>query len=171
MNTNVSIVAIVEDDPIQLDAIAQVISDFEIETQTFLEVPDTETVALLPQPDVVLLDIHLHESGGTESAELAHRVWPGVPKVVYTGDNRESTRIACLASGCDDVLVKGALETDIDLIVRTLRESFVRRQGQLACNSGNAVASARLALESARLVRPTIQRLLELSPIVLPKEA
>lgn len=170
MKMSPNILAIVEDDPLQLDILAEAMSNLGLETQSFMYVPSVEEVASLPQPDVVLLDIHLRDSSGRDTAVLAHTAWPGIPKVVYTGDDSASTRLSCLAEGCDEVVIKGSANSDIDRLYRILRESYIRRQGQLAYNCGNAVASARLALESARQVRPTLQRLLELAPLVLPKE-
>jgi DNA-binding NarL/FixJ family response regulator len=56
--------------------------------------------------DIVLLDLGLPESSGPESYAWVREVAPKTPVVVLTGDSRDQTELAILASGVEGYLVK-----------------------------------------------------------------
>ncbi len=56
--------------------------------------------------DVVLLDLGLPESSGAESYAWVREIAPEIPVVVLTGDQRQETEAAVIASGADGYLVK-----------------------------------------------------------------
>jgi DNA-binding NarL/FixJ family response regulator len=56
--------------------------------------------------DVVLLDLGLPDSSGTESYAWVHEVSPKVPVVVLTGDKNQETEMAVTGGGAEGYLVK-----------------------------------------------------------------
>lgn len=57
-------------------------------------------------PDVLLLDLHLENIGGTAVVERARSIWPSVPIIVLTGQPRGGHVVDVYAAGADDYLYK-----------------------------------------------------------------
>lgn len=160
------VVAVVEDDPLQLDAVQQLLEHEGLDAVTYLEVPSVDSVARLRMPDVVLLDAHLADTSGADTVRAALDAWPGVPVVIWTGDDSPGLRSSCLAAGCDDVVVKGSIGDE--RLIQRIHDAHARRLGHQARCSSDAVASARLAVQAARAVRPTLEEMLRIGPLVRP---
>ncbi len=75
--------------------------------------------------DVMLLDLSLPDSQGTETVESAHRRVPSLPIVVMTGLDSEGAGIEALRQGAQDYLVKG--KTDARSLVRAMQYAIQRR--------------------------------------------
>lgn len=110
LSTNARRVLIVEDDPVQRDAVAQLLASGEVETvgvgtaAECLELLRTETF------DCMVLDLTLPDSSGftlleTLHAEGAHS-FP--PVIVYTGHDLSSDDEQRLRRYSDSIIVKGA---------------------------------------------------------------
>ncbi len=81
--------------------------------------------------DMILLDLGLPDSRGTESViELQTHV-PHVPIVVLSGLDDENTAITAMQKGVQDYLIKG--QVDSTLLMRSIRYAFERKkaEGQL----------------------------------------
>jgi signal transduction histidine kinase len=76
--------------------------------------------------DVVLLDLGLPDSEGTEGVCKLHTLYPQLPLVVLTGTDDEAIAMNALHCGADDYLVKG--EADPKVLARMLRYAVERRQ-------------------------------------------
>tara|TARA_R100000149_G_scaffold62262_1_gene32225 strand:- start:451 stop:957 length:507 start_codon:yes stop_codon:yes gene_type:complete len=157
---NIRTVAIVEDDALLLKAVERYFDRKSIEVLAFEHMPTAEQVAGQSTPDVIILDAHLHEGSGVELVEQVRKLWPGVPIVIWTGDGSKDLRTDCLAAGCDEVVIKGS--AGYSLLSDTVFDAYVRRQGWLSRNAGDAVAAAKLAVDAARDARPSLQRLLSM---------
>lgn len=74
--------------------------------------------------DVILLDLHLHDSRGLDTVVGARDGARGVPIVVLTSLDDEDVGVKAVQAGAQDYLVKGQLETP--LLVRALRYAIER---------------------------------------------
>ncbi|HXP96648.1 MAG TPA: diguanylate cyclase [Telmatospirillum sp.] len=85
-----------------------------------------QAVALSPVHafDVVLTDLGLPDSFGTETVDAILAAWPGTPVVVLTGLSDRRTGTMAVQRGCQDYLVKGF--ADAALLQRTLRYAIER---------------------------------------------
>jgi CheY-like chemotaxis protein len=82
---------------------------------------------MLAPPDVLLVDLNLPDSTGIGTVESLRTAHPRIPLVVVTGD-RLAARDAIVA-GADDVVLKDALETDLERAVVHSRQRAVGRSG------------------------------------------
>jgi PAS domain S-box-containing protein len=80
--------------------------------------------------DVVLLDLSLPDSHGTETAATLRRSAPHVPIVVLTGVEDEEAALDALEKGAQDCLVKGKF--DAPLLARTIRYAIQRKLAEEA---------------------------------------
>jgi PAS domain S-box-containing protein len=78
--------------------------------------------------DMILLDLGLPDSRGTESViELQTHV-PQVPIVVLSGLDDENTAITAMQKGVQDYLIKG--QVDSTLLMRSIRYAFERKKAE-----------------------------------------
>lgn len=95
--------------------------------------------------DLVLLDLTLPDSSGTDSVKRTRKQLPGVPIVVLTGYDCDTLAAEALQEGADDYIVKGSM--DAQHLLRSLRYAVERDH-------------ARKALESSRhFLRSTLDAL------------
>lgn len=80
--------------------------------------------------DVVLLDLTLPDSRGLETFLVMQARSGGVPIVVLTGLDDESTAVRCVQAGAEDYLVKG--QVDDHVLVRSIRYAIERSRRRLA---------------------------------------
>ncbi|WP_135303647.1 ATP-binding response regulator [Haloarcula amylovorans] len=76
--------------------------------------------------DVVLLDLHIEDSGGMETLEGTLAASHSVPVVVLTGVDDTSVGAAAIRAGAQDYLVKD--EVTRDLLERTIRYAIQRHE-------------------------------------------
>ena len=91
--------------------------------------------------DVVLLDLGLPDSSGTDTLEELRRRQPEVPVVVLTGLDDELTGTRALQLGAQDFLVKGQIPAS--MLGRSLRYAIERHHSALALRQSQARELAR----------------------------
>jgi signal transduction histidine kinase len=99
--------------------------------------------------EIILLDLNLPDSRGTETVQKIFNAAPNVPIVVLTGLDDENAGLEAIRSGAEDYLVKGdGLEYTL---VRTIRYAIERKKAKAS------VIEAKNELEriNARLVKAT----------------
>ena len=92
--------------------------------------------------DVVLLDLSLPDSHGTETAATLRRSAPHVPIVVLTGVEDEEAVLDALEKGAQDCLVKGKF--DAPLLARTIRYAIQRKLAEEAIKHSLSLLQAML---------------------------
>jgi len=78
--------------------------------------------------DVVLLDLGLPDSRGTESVIELQRRAPHVPIIVLSGLDDEKTATSAVQKGVQDYLIKG--QVDSILLVRSIRYALERKRAE-----------------------------------------
>lgn len=76
--------------------------------------------------DVILLDLSLPDSQGTETLIKTHAAAHGIPIVVMTGVDDEELGLRLIQAGAQDYLVKG--QTTASLLARTLKYAVGRKR-------------------------------------------
>ena len=76
--------------------------------------------------DVVLVDLGLPDGGGLRTFERAHAQAPGVPVIVFTGDDNDEIAVEAVRMGAQDYLVKGAVNGT--LLGRAIRYAIERQK-------------------------------------------
>lgn len=84
----------------------------------------------LKQPDVVLLDLNLPDSHGTETIRKMIRTVPNVPVLVLTGQDDEELALRAVKEGAQDYLFKS--ELDQGYLVRAIKYAIERQSLLLA---------------------------------------
>nr|WP_245547166.1 SpoIIE family protein phosphatase [Nocardia brevicatena] len=144
-------VLLVEDDPGDALLVEELVADaapgLRLEwVRTLAEAGDRLRVET---PDCVLLDLHLPDVQGLEAVARIREHNDQVAVVVMTGLDQERTGLAALASGAQDYLVKGRVESE--LFARAVRYAIQRKQVERT--SAALQASQMRAQENARLER------------------
>jgi signal transduction histidine kinase len=93
---------------------------------TWVQRLDEALACLAQEPfEVLLLDLSLPDSSGTETFRRAREAAPHLPIVVMTGDGDERVGLAAVQEGIQDYLVKG--ELDGTQVVRSIRYAIERK--------------------------------------------
>ena len=99
--------------------------------------------------EIILLDLNLPDSRGTETVQKIFEVAPGTPIVVLTGFDDEDAGLEAVRNGAEDYLVKGdGLEATL---VRTIRYAIERKKA----NASLVEAKQELEQINARLIKAT----------------
>jgi signal transduction histidine kinase len=99
--------------------------------------------------NIILLDLNLPDSRGTETVQKVFEAAPDVPIVVLTGLDDENAGLDAIRSGAEDYLVKGdGLEYTL---IRTIRYAIERKKSE------SSILEAKQELEriNARLLKAT----------------
>jgi serine phosphatase RsbU (regulator of sigma subunit) len=119
-----------------------------------------EALVEAKRADCVLLDLGLPDTSGTEGIALLLEAAEHLAVVVLTGADSEAMGAAALASGAQDYLVKGRV--DSDSLARSIRYALERRR---ATDSTRRLADAeRRRRENARMERALLRPPLLRSP-------
>ncbi|HSD09600.1 MAG TPA: ATP-binding protein, partial [Candidatus Binatia bacterium] len=92
--------------------------------------------------DVVLVDLSLPDSHGTETVATLRRSAPHVPIVALASLDDEETAVGALEEGAKDYLVKGAF--DAPLLTRTIRYAIQRKLAEEATDHSLSLLQATL---------------------------
>jgi signal transduction histidine kinase/HPt (histidine-containing phosphotransfer) domain-containing protein len=97
--------------------------------------------------DLVLLDLSLPDSVGSETIAHLHREAPRIPILALTAFNNQDIMGLAVKDGAEDYLVKGTFRTDI--LVRAILYAIDRKRArsELELARDSAVESARLRAE------------------------
>jgi diguanylate cyclase (GGDEF)-like protein/PAS domain S-box-containing protein len=79
--------------------------------------------------DAILLDLGLSDSDGIDAVRVLRAKFPDVAIIVLTGRDEEALGLAALASGAQDMLVKGSFEADV--LARSLHYAIERHRLQI----------------------------------------
>lgn len=101
------------------------------------------------RPDCVLLDLHLPDAGGVDALDRLSKLDPALPIVVLTGLNDEHFGVSAVASGAQDYLVKGRVDSEI--LRRAVLYAIERKRAEIT--AVDLHASRMRAQENARLER------------------
>jgi serine phosphatase RsbU (regulator of sigma subunit) len=155
-------VLLVEDDPADALLVEELIADaaVDIEFAWTPSISDAEREMVRSRPDCVLLDLNLPDAGGIDALARISKSNPAIPIVVLTGLNDEHFGISAVASGAQDYLVKGRV--DSETLRRSLLYAIERKRAELTAVQLHA--SQLRAGENARL-----ERGLQASPLLLDK--
>ncbi|ORB11190.1 fused response regulator/phosphatase [Mycobacterium noviomagense] len=110
---------------------------------------DAERELAFARPDCVLLDLHLPDADGIFALKRVAEHDPTLPIIVLTGLNDEHFGVSALASGAQDYLVKGRV--DSETLRRAVLYAIERKRAELTAVELHA--SQLRARENARLER------------------
>ena len=125
-------VLLIDDDPIQVQAIQNLLSAAGIqrfELNGAGSLPEGLERLAAGGVDGVLLDLGLPDSSGVETFTRLHGQFPGLPVVVLTSLEDEELGLELVQAGAQDYLVKGKVSSL--LLCRTLRYAIERKQAAL----------------------------------------
>ena len=111
----------------------------------------TEAMEKLAVPgfDIVLLDLNLPDSRGTETVQKVSQLVPDVPIVVLTGLDDEDAGLEAISGGAEDYLVKGSgLEYTL---TKTIRYAIARKKSEANLRE----TKQQLELMNAKLIKVT----------------
>jgi signal transduction histidine kinase len=80
------------------------------------------------QPDVILTDLTLPDSGGLDTVRAMARVSGSVPVIVLTGNGDTEAALSSLGIGAQDYLVKG--DFNAETLARSIRHSMARAEAE-----------------------------------------
>jgi len=84
------------------------------------------------QPDVVLLDLELGDSGGVESLRYFREVAPSTHVIIYTSHDEEERIIQAAELGVDGYLLKGCPKEEIVSAIRSVNEGGTAIEASVA---------------------------------------
>ena len=125
-------VLLIDDDPIQVQAIQNLLSAAGIqrfELNGAGSLPEGLERLAAGGVDGVLLDLGLPDSSGVETFTRLHGQFPGLPVVVLTSLEDEELGLELVQAGAQDYLVKAKVSSL--LLCRTLRYAIERKQAAL----------------------------------------
>ncbi len=161
----------VEDDPGDARLVEEMLRDVLHDSFGFQVAGDLgSAIARLSKDtvDVVLLDLSLHDSHGTETVATLRRSAPHVPIVVLIGVEDEEAALDALEKGAQDCLVKGKF--DAPLLARTIRYSIQRKLAEEAIQHSlsllqtmlESIADGILVLDQSRKIVHYNRRFVEM---------
>lgn len=147
-------VLLVEDNPADVEVIQEFLRDTgEADLVFDFQVCETlskaiESLALGPEPDLVLLDPHLPDSAGVGTIRRIREASQDLPLVVLTGTADETLEVEALRAGAHDYVHKSKLQSI--LLHRVVAYALTRyRSRRLAELERNLETMRRLASEGA----------------------
>ena len=122
-------ILVIEDDPGDAELVREMLQGvkgvhFDIQLATRLS--DAIQRLKLEPFDLVLSDLDLPDSRGTDTFLKIHAEFSDMPIVLLTGLSDENLAVAAVRSGAQDYLVKGRI--DSNLLVRSIRYSMERQK-------------------------------------------
>lgn len=131
-------VLIIEDDQVSRHLLKAQLERSPLPISTIKTVPRLEeAIEALAETayDLVLLDLNLPDSSGTDTVASVVNACPDLAVVVITGEYDENHAVSILALGAQDYLVKGQYSTDV--LVKTIRYALARKQAECAARAAS----------------------------------
>ena len=112
------LIAIVDDKPYLRNSLKEKLASIENEVTVIMEAGDgTDFIKLmktaLPQPDVVLMDIEMHELNGIETVQRAAPLYPAVKFIMLTVFDDDERIFNAIKAGAHGYLLKEATAQQI----------------------------------------------------------
>jgi len=122
-------ILLVEDDLEDVVIVTEVLRDAmrsePYELQHVASLADARNHLASQHADVVLLDLLLPDSGGTQTVKGVHAADPGARIIVLTGYDAPTLAAACIGAGARDYLPKSRLEAT------RLRDAVMKGVGRM----------------------------------------
>lgn len=123
-------ILLVEDDPTSAEFTEVLLSgsedDFDVETVETLA--DAKASLSKKEFDLILLDLNLPDSKGTETIEKVYEKSPSTPIVLLTSIADEKLGVKAIHAGANDYLVKD--NTYAKLLIRSIRYAIERKKSE-----------------------------------------
>ena len=145
-------ILLVEDTPLDARLIRSILRPPSFEVMHVDRLSDALSMLRSAPIDVVLLDLNLPDSRGSETLDSVLEQAPDIAIVVITGDGDEHAALAAVALGAQDYLIKG--ETDADLLTRAIRYAVERAQILSTLEEERRFQRALLDLWTSKTGRP-----------------
>jgi PAS domain S-box-containing protein len=121
-------VLLVEDSPVDAHLIRSILRSTSFQLTTVGRLSDGLAVLRSSDFDVILLDLNLPDSRGSQTLKTVFEHAGGIAIVVLTGDGDERDALDAVAYGAQDYLIKGSANGDT--IVRSIRYAFERSRAE-----------------------------------------
>jgi FixJ family two-component response regulator len=125
-------IAIVDDDPSVLKALARFLMLRAIEVRTYESARDF--LASLPDgmpdelPECLIVDLQMPEMSGLELQHHLNRAGIRIPTIVITADREAEMREQCEAAGAETYLLKPLQDTSLLAAIEDARAKTARRR-------------------------------------------
>jgi FixJ family two-component response regulator len=121
-------IAIVDDDPSVLKALARLLRTRAIEARTYVSAQDF--LASLPDglPECLIVDLQMPEMNGLELQRHLNRVGIQIPTIVITAHRENDMRELCEAAGAQTYLLKPLQDSILLAAIDDVRAKTVRRR-------------------------------------------
>src|SRR5258706_7904507 len=117
-------ILLVEDSPIEAQLIRSILGSTSFHVTSVDRLSDAVAVLRSSAIDVILLDLNLPESRGSETLNTVLEHAGSIAIVVLTGNGDEQAALDAVAMGAQDYLIKGTANGET--IVRSIRYAFER---------------------------------------------
>jgi PAS domain S-box-containing protein len=121
-------VLLVEDTPADARLIQAILRASSFEVTLVERISDALDVLRSKHVDVILLDLNLPDSRGSQTLDTILEQADGIAIVVLTGNGDEQAALNAVAQGAQDYLIKGI--ANADTIVRSIRYAFERTRAE-----------------------------------------
>jgi FixJ family two-component response regulator len=121
-------IAIVDDDPAVLKALARLLRTRAVEARTYGSARDF--LASLPDglPECLIVDLQMPEMNGLELQRHLNRARIQIPTIVITAHNEVDMRELCEAAGAAKFLLKPLQDTSLLAAINDVRSGGTPRQ-------------------------------------------
>jgi FixJ family two-component response regulator len=121
-------IAIVDDDPSVLKALARLLRTRAIEARTYVSAQDF--LASLPDglPECLIVDLQMPEMNGLELQRHLNRAGIQIPTIVITAHRENDMRELCEAAGAQTYLLKPLQDSILLAAIDDVRAKTVRRR-------------------------------------------
>jgi FixJ family two-component response regulator len=121
-------IAIVDDDPSVLKALARLLRTRAIEARTYVSAQDF--LASLPDglPECLIVDLQMPEMNGLELQRQLNRAGIQIPTIVITAHRENDMRELCEAAGAQTYLLKPLQDSILLAAIDDVRAKTVRRR-------------------------------------------
>ena len=123
-------VAIVDDDPSVLKALARLLRTRAVEARTYTSAQ--AFLASLPDglPECLIVDLQMPEMTGLELQRQLNRAGIRIPTIVITAHDEADMRELCAAAGAETYLLKPLQDTALLAAINDVRAKHARTHGR-----------------------------------------